>query len=129
MIVVSKEDIRVATTWGAVIIFSAGVEMEVADEIGVLAMQMGAKVVSDSKPVEVTTEPEEVVTQEEISIQVQPDALLAELIQICTDLIDEGDPENFNIDGTPKAKIINALADTKVTSELREQAWAEALNI
>jgi hypothetical protein len=90
---------------------------------------MGAKVVADSKPVEVTTEPEEVVTQEEISIQVQPDALLAELIQICTDLIDEGDPENFNMDGTPKAKIINALADTKVTSELREQAWAEALNI
>ena len=43
-------------------------------------------------------------------------------------LIEEGDPENFKKDGTPKAAVVNKLAGRAVTTEERESAWQIALN-
>ena len=43
-------------------------------------------------------------------------------------LIEEGDPENFKKDGTPKAAVVNKLAGRAVTTEEREAAWQTALN-
>ena len=43
MKVVSEADLRVALLSGAVVLFEAGVEREVSDEIGSVALQMGAK--------------------------------------------------------------------------------------
>ena len=43
-------------------------------------------------------------------------------------LIEEGDPENFKKDGTPKAAVVNKLAGKAVTTEEREAAWQTALN-
>ena len=57
MKIVSDKDIRIATDWGAVILFHAGVEKEVSDEIGLLAMAEGATKSGDSVVPEVA-EPE-----------------------------------------------------------------------
>ena len=43
-------------------------------------------------------------------------------------LIEEGDPENFKKDGTPKAAVVNKLAGKAVTTEERDTAWQVALN-
>ena len=43
-------------------------------------------------------------------------------------LIEEGDPENFKKDGTPKSAVINKLAGRAVTTEERDAAWQTALN-
>lgn len=43
-------------------------------------------------------------------------------------LIEEGDPENFKKDGTPKSAVVNKLAGRAVTTEERETAWQTALN-
>jgi len=43
-------------------------------------------------------------------------------------LIEEGNPENFKKDGTPKAAVVNKLAGRAVTTEERESAWQIALN-
>ncbi|SVB07552.1 uncharacterized protein METZ01_LOCUS160406, partial [marine metagenome] len=52
MRVVSDTDLRVAMLSGAVVLFEAGVEREIADEVGTVALQMGARLVSSSAPVE-----------------------------------------------------------------------------
>tara|TARA_X000001036_G_scaffold423522_1_gene447552 strand:+ start:113 stop:493 length:381 start_codon:yes stop_codon:yes gene_type:complete len=43
-------------------------------------------------------------------------------------LIEEGDPENFKKDGTPKSAVVNKLAGRAVTTEERDAAWQTALN-
>jgi len=43
-------------------------------------------------------------------------------------LIEEGNPENFKKDGTPKAAVVNKLAGKAVTTEERDAAWQTALN-
>tara|TARA_R100001224_G_scaffold53905_1_gene31575 strand:+ start:279 stop:659 length:381 start_codon:yes stop_codon:yes gene_type:complete len=43
-------------------------------------------------------------------------------------LIEEGNPENFKKDGTPKAAVVNKLAGKAVTTEERQSAWEAALN-
>ena len=52
MRVVSDTDLRVAMLSGAVVLFEAGVEREIADEVGTAALQMGARLVDGSAPVE-----------------------------------------------------------------------------
>ena len=128
MKIVSDTDIRVATEWGAVVMFYAGVEKEVSDEIGLLAMQLGAKEASGAKPE--TPAPAPVVEKAAVEerVEVSLESLLDRVVKVCNDLIDEGNPDNFNLDGSPKAKIINEKAGEKVPTEMREQAWTLALN-
>jgi hypothetical protein len=127
MKVISKDsDIRIATEWGAILVLEAGTEFELSDEIGHLALSNGAKLVEQTKKVTV----KEVVPElkEEVVAVVAPDPMVATVTQICTDIIDEGDPKNFNIDGSPKAKVINDRIGAKIPSGIREQAWEQALN-
>ena len=117
MKILSDTDLRVATTWGAVVLFPAGVEREISEEIGLLAIQMGAKEVGkpSGKKVGVNIE-------EKIETESNP------LIEIMLGLIEEGNPDNFKVDGTPKAAVVNKLAARTVKSDDRETAWQEALN-
>ena len=46
MKVIAKEDIRVATLSGGIFVLTANEPAECADEIGLIAMQMGAKMLS-----------------------------------------------------------------------------------
>lgn len=43
MRIVSDKDLRVAMLSGAVVVFEAGVAREISEEIGLVALQMGAK--------------------------------------------------------------------------------------
>ena len=126
MKVISDKEVRVATLAGAVVLFQAGVGREVSDEIGLIALQMGAKEIKPAKStvkeeVAVADEPEVVIEQEEAA----PDS---GLVAVMEGLIDEGDPENFKADGTPKAAVVNKAAGRTVATSEREAAWQEALN-
>lgn len=117
MKIVSQTELRVATTWGAVVLFEAGVEREISEEIGLLAIQMGAKEVGKTSGQDIKVELED-------SIESDSDPLF----EIMLNLIEEGDPDNFKVDGTPKAAVINKLAKRTVKTDEREKVWQEALN-
>lgn len=133
MKVIAKEDIRVATLSGGIFVLTANEPVECADEIGLIAMQMGAKLVSESKTDEVVNEQpaEEVVEgratyygEEAKNEDIPP----AELIAVMEALIQGGDPVNFKSDGSPKANVVNKAAGRTVSTSEREAAWEEALN-
>ena len=67
MKVVSEADLRVALLSGAVVLFEAGVEREVSDEIGSVALQMGAKLSGALEPVVESTEEPAETWQEEVA--------------------------------------------------------------
>ncbi|MGB2145959.1 MAG: hypothetical protein ACPHZ7_03225 [Vibrio toranzoniae] len=121
MKIVSSEPLRVATLRGAVSLFEPGVPKEVAEDIGLLALQAGAKVY-DSKAIEI--EEAEVVEFEEVSVLDSN----AELVTALEKLMDEGDPKNFKQDGYPKAAVVNKLVGRTVNSDEREAAWESILN-
>ena len=50
MKVISDQDLRVATLSGAVVLFEAGVARDIAEEIGLQAIQMGARAVDSDAP-------------------------------------------------------------------------------
>jgi uncharacterized circularly permuted ATP-grasp superfamily protein len=115
MKVVSEQELRIATLSGAVVLLQPGVEREVADEIGFIALQMGAKQV-DGKEVVVEDEAPEPTTDSD------------EVVAVMLDLIKDGDPQNFKADGTPKAAVINKAVGRTVQTDERLAAWETALN-
>ena len=96
-------------------VFQAGVEREVAEEIGLMAMQMGAKQVEGRV---------EVVADEDYEEPVDPD----EVVAVMQELIKDGDPKNFKADGTPKAAVVNKIVGRTVPTDERLAAWETALN-
>ena len=130
MKVVSTEEMRVASLKGHVIILKANEPTEVREELGLIALEQGAKIISD-EPKEVIEEVTEVADEEpEIVIESaeSEDDGFEELVAVMKGLIDEGDPDNFKTDGTPKAAVVNKLSGSTITTEQREAAWEEALN-
>lgn len=126
MKVISDKEVRVATLAGAVVLFQAGVEREVSDEIGLIALQMGAKEIKAAK----STVKEEVAVADEPEVAIEQEVAAPDsgLVAVMEGLIDEGDPENFKADGTPKAAVVNKAAGRTVATSEREAAWQEALN-
>lgn len=123
MKIVSSEELRVATLSGAVVLFEAGVPREVADEIGHIAVQMGAKELRDGHVEKV--EVEETVVEEVVEISTQPDA---DLVTVLEKMMDEGDPKNFKADGYPKAAAVNKAMGKTIDTDSREAAWESILN-
>lgn len=119
MKVVSDKKIRVATLGGAVVTLEPGIERTVADEIGVLLLQEGAKQVSDSAPKKETVVVEETVAVEDTGTDV---------LEAIERLVETGDPKDFKADGSPKAASLNKEAGRTVPTEEREAAWEEYLN-
>lgn len=125
MKVISKEPIRVATLSGAVVSLEAGVVREISDEIGLLALQLGAEeVTGDSEEPKAEEEAEEAEPEEPVSSE-QFDAELD--IALCQ-LMDEGDPDNFTADGYPKAAVVNKIMGKTIDSDARKAAWENILN-
>lgn len=124
MKVISDQDLRVATLTGAVVLFKAGVEREVSDEIGLIAIQSGAKQVGDSAPTA------EVVVEETVTVAVEEPAVepSTDLIDAMNALIEQANPDDFKADGSPKAAAVNRVAGRTVQQDEREQAWEQALN-
>lgn len=115
MKVVSEQELRIATLSGAVVLLQPGVEREVADEIGFIALQMGAKQV-EGPVVEVSDEDYEAPTNQD------------EVVAVMLELIKDGDPQNFKADGTPKAAVVNKAVGRTVQTDERLAAWETALN-
>ena len=123
MKIVSSQDLRVTTLGGTAVLFQAGVPREIADEVGLLAIQMGAKEYNDKY---VEEEKAEVAEFEEVVIEtVQPNE---DLVTCLEKMMDEGDPKNFKADGYPKAAAVNKVMGKTIDSDAREAAWESILN-
>jgi len=120
--VIADTEIRVATLSGAVVVLQPGVEREVADEIGLEALKLGAKQVSESKKVEAATSlPEEEVPSSDLQVA-------SEVLKGIEDLVELSDPMDFKADGTPKATAVNRVVGRVVRTDEREAAWEAFLN-
>jgi hypothetical protein len=121
MKVIADQEIRVATLSGAVVLFEPGVEREVSDEIGLLALQQGAKQV-DAAPV--APAPKAVVINDVPEVEaLEPVVTIDDVITGVEKLVELGDPDDFKADGTPKASALNRVVGRNVSPEEREAAW------
>ena len=123
MKIISDKPLRVATLGGTVVLFEAGVMREIADEVGILAIQMGAKEYNDKYVEE--AEAEIADFEEEEVEEPKTDEALVEVLQ---KLMELGNPEDFKADGSPKAAVVNRAVGRTVRSEERDEAWEIALN-
>ena len=114
MKIISKEPLRVATLSGAVVLFEAGVAREVGDEIGKIALTMGADIVGDSPKAEPEPEPD---------VEDQ-----RPLVEVMEEIISAANPDDFKANGTPKAAVVNKYAGRTISTTEREEAWEQALN-
>ena len=133
MRIVSDTEVRIAMLSGAVILLQPGQEREVSDEIGLVAVQMGARALSgmpspeEDQPVE---DEVEIELEEEPVEEEEPEAptLREGLIEAFIEIINEGNPDDFKADGGVKAAVINKKMGDTIPPEEREAAWQEALN-
>ena len=125
MKIVSSESLRVTTLGGTAVLFEAGVPRDIADEIGLLAIQMGAKEYNDKYVEEEEAEIAEVIeiVVPEVSVQ-----LNTTLVTVLEKLMDEGDPKNFKTNGHPKAAVVNKAMGETISTDEREAAWESILN-
>lgn len=128
MKIISDKDLYVSHPSGQALRLYAGVVRELNpchEELGTLALQMGAKLYNEnsvsSQEIE-DAEFEEVV--EETTEEFDP-----ALMECLANLIEQGNPEDFKVDGTPKAAIVNKAVGRTVRSDEREAAWEAALNL
>lgn len=119
MKVIADQEIRVATLSGACVLFQPNVEREVSEEIGLLALQMGAKQVGVAKAVEETVAP---IDEIDFGIPEDP-KVLDDVIVGIEKLVESASPEDFKADGTPKASALNRVVGRTVSTEDREAAW------
>ena len=119
MKIVSSESLRVTTLSGAAIVFEAGVETEVSPEVGLVAIQMGAKEVRRKEQAVKEVPEEAVVVVSEVS---------DDLVQALEKMMDEGSPDNFKSDGSPKAAAVNKAMGKSIDSDARDAAWEAVLN-
>ena len=132
MRIVSDTEVRIAMLSGAVILLQPGQEREVSDEIGLVAVQMGARALSgmpspeEDQPVEDEVE----IELEEEPVEEEPEAptLREGLVEAFIEIINEGNPDDFKADGGVKAAVINKKMGDTIPPEEREAAWQEALN-
>lgn len=125
MKIVSKESLRVTTLGGTAVLFEAGVPREIADEIGLLAIQMGAKEYNEKY---VEERDAEIAVFEEIIEEVPPVETSSDLVTALEKMMDEGDPKNFKADGYPKAAVVNKVMGRTIGTDEREAAWESILN-
>ena len=133
MRIVSDTEVRIAMLSGAVILLQPGQEREVSDEIGLVAVQMGARALSgmpspeEDQPVE---DEVEIELEEEPVEEEEPKAptLREGLVEAFIEIINEGNPDDFKADGGVKAAVINKKMGDTIPPEEREAAWQEALN-
>ena len=123
MKIVSDKDLFITTLGGTAVRFEAGVPREIAEEIGLLAIQQGAVEVGTKAPKEeaVIEVEEETVVQESVQLD-------EELVTCLEKMMDEGDPTNFKTDGYPKAAAVNKALGRTVNTDAREAAWESILN-
>lgn len=119
MKVIADREIRVATLSGACVLFQPNVEREVSDEIGLLALQQGARQSGTTKLIQET-----VTETDEIDFEVPEDPKPNdEVIEAIEKLVESADPDDFKADGVPKASALNRVVGRTVSTDEREAAW------
>jgi len=131
MKIVSDSDMYVSTTWGASIRLYAGEPKKLGDDISLIALQQGAREVKEE--VSVSKSPTILVSEEEevedaIVIDIndnrdREDKLKAALQQI----LDENSPSDFTTDGMPKQSVIKGVFGEQISSDERDEIWAEII--
>jgi hypothetical protein len=101
---------------GAVVLFEAGVAREVGDEIGKIALTMGAEIAGDAPKSDSDPKPKPVAEEDK------------PLVDVMNEIINSANPDDFKADGTPKATAVNKYAGRTVPTNEREEAWQQALN-
>lgn len=129
MIVVHPTGVRIATLSGSSFVLEPGVERDLPDHLGVLALGKGARLVEASQPVEQEATAPVVIPTVEVAHQ--PADVVVEtdhqkLVKIMKDIISRGQRDEFRGDGMPKTALLNRLAGRALTEEEREAAWLEA---
>ena len=130
MKIVSSESLRVTTLGGTAVLFVAGVPRDIADEIGLLAIQMGAKEynIKNVKEVEAEVAEFQEVVDTAIDEVFEVKTMDTNLVTTLEKMMDEGDPKNFKADGYPKAAVVNKAMGETIDSDAREAAWESILN-
>lgn len=130
MKIVSSESLRVTTLGGTAVLFEAGVPRDIADEIALLAIQMGAKEYNSKYVEEVEAEVAEFeeVIDTVIDEVFEVKTIDTNLVTTLEKMMDEGDPKNFKADGYPKAAAVNKAMGETIDSDTREAAWESILN-
>lgn len=129
MKVIADREIRVATLSGACVLFSPGVEREVSDEIGLLALQLGAKQVGVAKEPEPVAKPVAQPEAKAADVEAFEEfKTLDDVINGIEKIVQFADPEDFKADGTPKASAVNRVVGRTVSTEDREAAWEAFLH-
>lgn len=147
MKIISDKNLRVATTWGAVVVLEAGKERELSEEIGLLALQQGAKEVGakskkESVKIEETTlvsirarnEDGHFIADDPSTPDVDEAFVevavgdVTEVVVAIEKLVSDGDPANFKKNGEPKAAAINNAVGRTVAPEERTKAWDQVIN-
>jgi|TARA_B110000967_G_scaffold162990_1_gene169723 hypothetical protein len=130
MKIVSSESLRVTTLGGTAVLFEAGIPRDIADEIGLLAIQMGAKEynIKNVKEVEAEVADFEEVIDTAIDEVFEVKTMDTNLVTTLEKMMDEGDPKNFKADGYPKAAVVNKAMGETIDSDAREAAWESILN-
>lgn len=129
MKVIADQEIRVATLSGACVLFLPGVEREVSDEIGLLALQLGAKQVGVAKEPEPVAKPVAQPEAKAADVEAFEEfKTLDDVINGIEKIVQFADPEDFKADGTPKASAVNRVVGRTVSTEDREAAWEAFLH-
>jgi hypothetical protein len=119
MKVVHTSGLRHATITGHVILLEPGIETELPDFLGVLALGLGAK--------QVVAEGEIEIDPASVKQEAAPkETRHQKLVRIMSQIVALGDPANFRQDGQPKVSVLNRLFGEAVLEEEREAAWKEA---
>ena len=134
MKIVSDKSLRVTTLGGTAVLFEAGVVREISDEIGLIAIQMGAKEYNKKYVEEVNAEVavfEELTIEAELAVEVTSTpspAVTPGLVTMLEKMMDEGDPKNFKTDCFPKASAVSKAMGVTIGTDEREAAWESILN-
>jgi phosphotransferase system HPr-like phosphotransfer protein len=126
MKVIADQDMYISTTWGASIRLYAGEAKELGDDIGLLALQEGAKRVDEP----ILNNPSLIAEQQEVeeAITVIVEGEREEkLVEAMKQILENGSPEDFTSDGLPKQSAIKAIFGEQVGADEREETWAEII--
>lgn len=131
MKIISDEPLRVTTLGGSAVLFEPGVPRELSEEIGLIAIQMGAREITSDGDESAEVKAEAEITppeQNDASEEPVPDPIADELRKALLGLMEDGNPQNFNADGVPKAAVVNKIMGKTIDGDTRKAAWESILN-
>jgi hypothetical protein len=126
MKVIADQDMYISTTWGASIRLYAGEVKELGDDIGLLALQEGAKRVDEPILNNPSLIAEQMEVEEVITVIVEGERE-EKLMEAMKQILENGSPEDFTSDGLPKQSAIKAIFGEQVGADEREETWAEII--